>query len=215
MRFEDLKRVWREEGTGEYKRVKIEDLSPAQGRASNLLNRFVRHRLRFLGIVLLIAIPLLSRAAINAPWPLFAWPGAVLFWGWFAYLFVSIWKLGRAKPDPGLPVRDAVHAELERFRMLERAFKRRLLFFPALVVGLICLFVGLSPNPRERLGIILTFSVVQFLLTALLRPRVRRRREQVVRPFREELESWASDLEEFEAEGGGDHQNDTFSGGIS
>ena len=74
MRFEDLKRVWREEETGEYKRVKIEDLSAAHGRASNHLNRMVRLGLRFLGIMLLITIPLWAWAAIVAPWPLLAWP---------------------------------------------------------------------------------------------------------------------------------------------
>ena len=215
MRFEDLKRVWREEGTGEYKRAKIEDLSAAQRRASDLLKRVVRRRLGATGRMLLISIPLLSWAAINAPWPLFAWPGAVLCWSWFAYLFVSHWKVGRAKPDPGLPVRDAVHAELERFRMLERHFERRVLVFPLLVVGMICLFVGLSRDPQERLGIILTFSVVQLLFMAWARPRVRRNRERVVRPLREELESWARDLEEFEAEGRANHQNDAFSGGSS
>ena len=35
----------------------------------------------------------------------------------------------------------------------------------------------------------------------------RRRLERVVRPLREELESWAGDLEEFEVEGDGDHKN--------
>ncbi len=157
MRFEDLKRVWREEGTGEYKRVRIEDLSAAHGRASNHLNRMVRLGLRSIGIMLLITIPLFGRAAINAPWPLLVWPGAVLLWGWLGYIFVSWWKLGRAKPDPGLPVLDAVHSELDRLRMLERFRKGLPWSLPAFIVGEIIFFIGLSPDPRESLVRVLMF----------------------------------------------------------
>lgn len=201
MRFEDLKRVWREEGTGEYKRVKIEDLSAAHGRASSHLNRMVRLGLRFLGIMLLITIPLWGWGAINAPRPLLAWPGAVLLWGLLAYLFVFWWKLGGAKPDPGLPVRDAVNAELERLRTLERFRESLPWSLPAFVVGEISLVIGLGANPRESLGLVLIFSAVVLVIAVLGRRGNRRILERVVRPLREELESWAADLEEFEAEG--------------
>ena len=201
MRFEDLKRVWREEETGEYKRVKIEDLSAAHDRASNHLNTMVRRGVGLAGIMLLITIPLFGWGAINAFWPLLAWPGAVLLWGWLTYLFVSVWKLGRAKPDPGLPVRDAVQAELDRLRMLERLREGIPWSLPAFVVGEITLFIGLSANPRETLGRVLIFSAVVLLIAALALRGNWRCLERVVR-LREELESWAGDLEDFEVEGG-------------
>ena len=206
MRFEDLKRVWCEEGTGEYKRVRIEDLSEARGRASNHLNRMVRGGVGLGGIMLLITIPLFGRAAINAAWPLLAWPGAVLLWGWLTYLFVSMWKVGRAKPDPGLPVLDAVHAELDRLRMMERFRVGVPWSLPAFVAGEISLFIGLTPNPRESLVRVLMFSAAVLLITALAWRQNWRFFEQVVR-LKEELESWAGDLGEFEVDGGGDHKN--------
>ena len=207
MRFEDLKRVWREEGPGEYKRVKIEDLSAAQGRAGNHLNRMVRLGLRSIGTIMLISIPLLVRAAIKAPWPLLAWSGAALGWGWLGYLFVSWWKLGRAKPDPGLPVRDAVDAELERLRMLERFREGLPWSMPAFVVGQIVFHIGMTADLRESLGRVLIFSAMVLLITALGFRGNWRRLERVVRPLREELEGWARDLEEFEVEGGGGIRN--------
>ena len=174
MRFEDLKRVWREEGTGEYKRVRIEDLSAAHGRASNHLNRMVRLGLPSIGSLLLITIPLFGRAAINAPWPLLVWPGAVLLWGLLVYMFVSLWNLGRAKPDPGLPVLDAVHSESDRLRMLERFREGLPWSLPPFIVGEIIFFIGLTPNPRESLVRVLMFSAAVLLIAALALRRNRR-----------------------------------------
>lgn len=202
MRFEDLKHVWREEGTGEYKRVRIEDLSTAQDQASNHLNRMVRHGLIGLGVMLLVTIPLFGWAAINAPRPPLAWPGAILLWGWLGYLFVSWWKLGAAKPDPGLPVLAAVQAELERLRMLERFRESLPWSLPAFVTGEILVFLGLSPNPSESVVTILVFSVVVLVLAVLGFRGNRGRLERTVRPLRESLEGWASDLAAFEAEEG-------------
>jgi hypothetical protein len=68
-------------------------------------------------------------------------------------------------------------------------------------------FIGLSANPRESLGRILIFSAVVLLVTALALRGNWRGLERGVRPLREELESWAGDLEEFEVEGGGDDKN--------
>lgn len=198
MKFEDLKRVWREEGTGGYKRVRIEDLSAAHGRASNHLNRLVRWIGPFLMITLFFTIPVFGWGAINAPRPLLAWPGAVLLWGWLAYQLAVWWNLRKAKPDPGLPVRDAVHAELARLRMLERFRENVPWSLPIFIVGEVLIFVGASGDPRESLWTILTFSAAVLGLAAWGRRRNRRELERVVRPLREELESWIVDLEELE-----------------
>ena len=202
MTFEDLKRVWREEGIGEYKRVRIEDLSGAHGRASRHLNRLVRWIGPLLVILLLVTIPLWGWGAINAPRPLLAWPGAVLLWGWIAKQLAVWWNLRKAKPDPGLPVRDAVYAELERLRMVERFRENMHWYLVTFIVGEILLFVGLSADLRESLYAILPFSAAVLGLAALGRRVNRRELERVVRPLREELESWVVGLEELEMDVG-------------
>ena len=88
--------------------------------------------------------------------------------------------------------------------MLERFREGLPWSLPAFVVGEIIFFIGLTPNPRESLVRVLMFSAAVLLITALGFRGNWRRLERVVRPLREELESWAGDLEDFEVEGGGD-----------
>ena len=90
--------------------------------------------------------------------------------------------------------------------MLERFRERGPWSLPALMVSAIIFFIGLTPNPRESLVRVLMFSAAVLLITALAWRQNWRFFEQVVR-LREELESWAGDLEEFEVDGGGDHKN--------
>ena len=198
MRFEDLKRVWREEGTGNYKRVRIEDLSVARGRASDHLNHEVRFGIPLLVILLVVTIPLFAAAAVGAPRPLLAWSGAVLLWGWLASISAVWWKLWKAAPDPGLPVRDAVYAELERLRMLERFRGNFRWYVLPFIAGEILMFVGLRADLREGLGMILGFTAAILALAAFARRKNRRDLQRVVRPLKEELESWTVDLEELD-----------------
>ena len=129
MKFEDLQRVWREPATGNFKRVRIEDLSAARERAGSYLNHEMRIGMPLLTILIVVAIPWFATAAISAPRPLLAWPGAVLLSGWILSITAVWWKLWKARPNPGLPVRDAVHIELERLRTMQR-FRSNIRWIP-------------------------------------------------------------------------------------
>ena len=199
MKFEDLPRVWREPATGNFKRVRIEDLSAARERAGSYLNREMRIGIPLLTI-LVVAIPWFATAAISAPRPLLAWPGAVLLSGWILSITAVWWKLWKARPNPGLPVRDAVHIELERLRTMQRFRSRTRWYLFAFVAGEILLFVGLHADPGESVWLIVGFGAAMLLLAAIARRKNRRDLLGIVRPLIEELESWTVDLEEMDPE---------------
>lgn len=200
MKFEDLQRVWREPATGNFKRVRIEDLSAARERAGSYLNHEMRVGVPLLTILIVAGIPLLTTAAIVAPRPLLAWPGAVLLSGWILSITGVWWKLWNARPNPGLPVRDAVHIELERLRTMQRFRSNTRWYLPPFVAGEILLFVGLRADLRESVWWIVGFGTAVLLLAAIARRKNRRDLQGVVRPLIEELESWTVDLEEMDLE---------------
>lgn len=199
MKFDDLQRVWREPATGNFKRVRIEDLSAARERAGSYLNHEMRIGIPLLTI-LIVAIPLLASAAIVAPRPLLAWSGAVLLSGWILSITAVWWKLWKARPNSGLPVRDAVYSELERLRTMQRFRSNIRWYLPPFVVGEILLFVGLHSDLRESVWWIVGFGAAVLVLAAVARRRNRRDLQGVVRPLIEELESWTVDLEEIDRE---------------
>jgi hypothetical protein len=199
MKFEDLQRVWREPATGNFKRVRIEDLSAARERAGSYLNHEMRIGMPLLAI-LIVAIPWFATAAISAPRPLLALPGAVLLSGWILSITAVWWKLWKARPNLGLPVRDAVHIELERLRTMQRFRSNTRWYLPAFVAGEILLFVGLSADLRESVWLIVGFGAAVLLLAALARRKNRRDLLGTVRPLIEELESWTVDLEQMDRE---------------
>lgn len=200
MRFEDLPRVWREPATGNFKRVRIEDLSDARERAGSYLKHEMRVGLPLLAILIVVAIPLIAAAAIGAPRPLLAWPGAVLLSGWILSITVVWRKLWKTRPDRSLPVRDAVYSELERLRTMQRFRSNFRWYAPPFVAGEVLLFVGLHSDLRENGWLIVGFSAGVLAITALARRRNRRDLHGVVRPLIEELESWTADLEEMDLE---------------
>jgi hypothetical protein len=200
MKFEDLQRVWREPATGNFKRVRIEDLSAARERAGSYLNHEMRIGMPLLTILIVVAIPSFATAAISAPRPLLAWPGAVLLSGWILSITAVWWKLWKARPNPGLPVRDAVHIELERLRTMQRFRSKTRWYLPAFVAGEILLFVGLRADLRESVWLIVGFGAAVLLLAAIARRKNRRDLLGIVRPLIEELESWTVDLEEIDPE---------------
>jgi hypothetical protein len=200
MKFEDLQRVWREPATGNFKRVRIEDLSAARERAGSYLNHEMRVGMPLLTILIVVAIPLFTIAAIGAPRPLLAWPGAVLLSGWILSITAVWWKLWKARPNPGLPVRDAVYTELERLRTMQRFRSNIRWYLPSFVTGEILLFVGLRSDSRESVWWIVGFSAAVLVLAAVARRKNRRDLQGVVRPLIEELESWTVDLEEMDPE---------------
>ena len=200
MKFEDLQRVWREPATGNFKRVRIEDLSAARERAGSYLNREMRIGMPLLAILIVVGIPLLATAAISAPRPLLAWPGAVLLSGWILSITAVWWKLWKARPNRGLPVRDAVHIELERLRTMQRFRTRSRWYLSAFVAGQILLSVGLQDDLRESVWSIVGFGAAVLLLAAIARRKNRRDLLGIVRPLIEELESWTVDLEEMDPE---------------
>jgi hypothetical protein len=93
-------------------------------------------------------------------------------------------------------VRDAVYAELERLRMLERFRENFRWYVLPFIAGEILMFVGLRADLREGLGMILGFTAAILALAAFARRKNRRDLQRVVRPLKEELESWTVDLEE-------------------
>jgi hypothetical protein len=200
MKFDDLPRVWREPATGNFKRVRIEDLSEARERAGSYLRHEMRVGMPLLTFLIVVGIPLLASAAIVAPRPFLVWPGAVLLSGWISSIAAVWWKLWKARPRPGLPVRDAVHTELERLRTMQRFRRNGPWYLAAFVGGEILLFVGLHSDLQESVWWIVGFSAVVLVLAAIARRKNRRDLQGVVRPLIEELESWIVDLEEMDSE---------------
>jgi hypothetical protein len=200
MKFEDLQRVWREPATGNFKRVRIEDLSAARERAGSYLNHEMRIGMPLLTFLIVVAIPLFASAAIGAPRPLLAWSGTVLLSGWILSITAVWWKLWKARPNPGLPVRDAVYTELERLRTMHRFRSNIRWYLASFVAGEILLFVGLHSDLRESVWRIVGFGAAVLVLAAVARRKNRRDLQGVVRPLIAELESWTVALEETDPE---------------
>lgn len=202
MNFDDIGRVWREEGTEDVRRTRIEDLSTVRGRAARLIAG-ARRSVLVDTVAALLAIPFFTYQAIRAPSALTAL-GAIIIVIVVVVIPIRLRVIRRAAPDPTLPVRVAVQAEATRLRALER-FQRTVEWYlgPA-AVGMILYLAGLSvdivgdPVPvafRIRMSVlgVAAFGLVIFLNRCSLRLRVQ--------PLREDLESWLTDLEESELDG--------------
>lgn len=197
MNFDDIGRVWREEGTEEFRRTRIEDLSTVRGRAARLMNR--ARRLVLVDMVAaLVAIPFFTYQAIRAPSALAAL-GAIIIVIMLIVIPIRLRVIRRAAPDPTLPVRVAVQAEVTRLRALERFHRTVEWYLVPVALGMILYLAGLSvdivgdPVPvafRIRMSIlgVAAFGLVIFGNRVSLRLRVQ--------PLREDLESWLTDLEE-------------------
>jgi hypothetical protein len=198
MNFEDLGRVWQEQGTGDFQRRKIENLSTVRGKAERLLNGVHRNG-KWIGAVTVILCAVfftLGLLASEKPW--LAGSGVLILSVWLAYVISVVLRLGKAKGAESLPVRDSVESEVRRLRILEGFWGK--VHWPLLLflVGEVMAFEGFRPSGAERgamSGGFYVFLVVLVVFGTLARRRDARHK---VRPLREELESWLAGLEAFE-----------------
>jgi hypothetical protein len=203
MDFEDIGRVWREESTGEIRRTRVEDLSASHGRAAKHLNIQTRVGVLASGFMVMVGVPLFARAVWASPHPLVAGAGALLLMSWVVRV-VTFWgRLRMSKPNPALPVREAVTIELQRLLKMER-FREGIRFsswaFWAFVIGEILLVAGLMPDIRASAAGLAVWMLVVVCIASLAVKNNRKVLEDTLRPLRLDLESWIADLEKLEDE---------------
>ena len=202
MNFDEVGRIWREEVTGEFRRTRIEDLSTARDRAAKLEAEARRKWLAgtFMAIVMVPAYIAGVILAITRGYIVTSLGGVILT------ISIVIWaiewrKLRGAAPDLTLPVSAAVEAQVARLLAWERYLNTLgWRFLAPFVVGYLLVMAGLSvtwpegdPMPlgwRVRVSI---FAVVLLVLKVFIS---RREARLKVRPLREELESWLTDLKD-------------------
>ena len=207
MTFEDIGRVWREQGTGDFQRRKIENLSTVQGRAERFADRFYRRGM----ILLAVTIPAMAAIVIAAaadlpPRPWLAWPGLIILIAILLRLLFRWQALRRPRVDATPPVRHAVQAAVDRLRVMESFWERasRPLSYLPFLVGEILAFEGLRPVGAER-GVITAIFYGLLLLTVVFGSLANRRAvRQTIRPLREDLETWLADLTAFDHDGAPD-----------
>ncbi len=212
MNFDEVGRIWREEVTGEFRRTRIEDLSTARDRAAKL-DAEARRKWWAGTVMAIVSAPAYIFAvtvAISRGYLVMALGGVILA------ISIVIWaiewrKLRGAAPDPTLPVSAAVEAQVTRLLVLERYMDTLgWRFLAPFVVGYLLVLAGLSvtwpdgdPNSlgwRVRASI---YGIVVAVLGVFLSHRDARLN---VRPLREELESWLTDLKDSDLGGMSDAQ---------
>lgn len=200
MEFEDIGRVWREEGTGTIRRTRTEDLSVVLERVRR---PGIARRRRFARLTWVVAVPLVlvfAYMAWNAP-NLIAAAGAVLMGALAAWVAVRYRAIGRTT-DATLPVRLALQSELAHLNALGRLRRNapwfRTLYwigYAAFVVGVIALEEG-DPRVRDRtVGLYLSIPLIVEGLIYF----ARRNKRQATRTLKEELSSWLDSLDEIDA----------------
>jgi hypothetical protein len=201
MNFEDIGRVWREQGTGDFQRRKIENLSMVQGRAERFLDRHYRKGIflfviTFLGLAAAVAVAAVADA--GRPW--LAWPGLIILIATLLRGLFSWQGLRRPRIDATPPVRHAVQAAVDRLVFMERFWERAgtLRFYLPFLTGEILAFEGFRPVGEERGIVSAGFYSLLFFIVVYGSFNNRRAARQTVRPLREELESWLADLAAFE-----------------
>ncbi|MEM7416062.1 MAG: hypothetical protein AAF389_11235 [Gemmatimonadota bacterium] len=199
MVFEDLGRVWRDESTGEVRRRKVEKLSTARGRAERFLRGQHRRGFAMTVVVTVVAMPFLGFEAFDAERPWLAVPGFLLLGAFCLAMCVRWRKLRPQPPEPTMPVREAVNAEIEKLRFAEGFWGKPSRSWTAVfVAGEILLFEGFRAAGAERYGLDYGFYVFLFAVVggvAFWNPIYARRK---IQPLREELESWMEGLNAFE-----------------
>jgi hypothetical protein len=207
MTFEDIGRVWREQGTGDFQRRKIENLSTVQGRAERFADRFYRRGMFIFAVTFLSLAAVVAAVAADAPpRPLLAWPGLIIVVGTLLRWLLRWQALRRPRVDATPPVRHAVQAAVDRLRFMERWWERagQPHFYLPFLVGEILAFEGFRPVGEGR-GVVTVVFYGLLLLTVVYGTLGNRRAvRQTVRPLREDLESWLADLAAFDHDGAPD-----------
>ena len=198
MTFDDLGRVWQEQGTGDFQRRKIENLSTVRGKAERLLTGMHRRGKWIGGSTAILFVLFFTPALLNSPRPWLAGPGVLVLSVWLLHVIRVVLTLGSAKGAESLPVRDSVESEVRRLRILERFWGNVHWGFLAFLVGEVMTFEGMRASGAER-GV-MSGGFYAFLAVLVVFGTLARRRDarQKVRPLREELESWLAGLEAFD-----------------
>ena len=121
MEFEEIGRVWREQGTGTIRRTRTENLSSALERAKR---SGAARRRRFARSAWIVAVPMVlifGYMAWRAP-NLIAAAGAVVLTAVAGLVAVRYRAIGRRTSDTALPVRQALQAELGHLTDLDSFF---------------------------------------------------------------------------------------------
>ncbi len=201
MNFDEVGRVWREEVTGEFRRTRIEDLSPARDRAAKLDAE--ARRKWWLGTVMaIVSVPAsiftvivgISRGYLVTSLGLVILTVSIAIWA------IEWRKLRGAAPDPTLPVSAAVEAQVARLLAWERYMNTLgWRFLAPFVVGYVLVMAGLSVTATgdpSSLGWRVRASIFTIVLSLFVTFQNRRRARLEVRPLREDLQSWLADLED-------------------
>jgi len=214
MNFEDIGRVWREEGTGEYRRRRIEDLSAVLDRAMRL-NAAVRRRMRVYGWVVAVPLALVfAFMALRAPTALAA-VGAGILAAWAMVVLLVYRAMSRRGSDAALPVRLAIETEVGHLRALER-FGRRAKWHRAVLAGGYLLYTFGVVTEVDDAGVRVTAMALFLMFFGSIELAIyvaRRRGPGPTRSLREDLESWLEGLEAIEASAIEDAGNMDLTGG--
>lgn len=201
MEFEEIGQVWREQGTGTVRRMRIEDLSSVLGRAKGL---GAARRRRFARLAWVVAVPLFllfGYMAWEAP-NLVAAFGAVLLATFAAIVAVRYRAIGRGTSDAALPVRVALQAEVAHLSALERLRRDapwiRALFWVGYGVYVLGAVVLEEDDPRVRALAVGLFLCVLLISEGLIYF-ARHRDPRVTWTLRDELKSWLDSLDELDA----------------
>jgi hypothetical protein len=198
MTFEDLGRVWQEQGTGDFQRRKIESLSTVRGKAERLLNGVHRNGKWIGGFTLTLFVVFATPVLLDAPRPWLAGSGWLVLSVWLVHVTRVVLALGGAKGAEPLPVRDSVESEVRRLRILERFWGNVHWGFLVFLVGEVMTFEGMRPVGAERGVMSGGFYVLLIVLVVYGTLARRRDARSKVKPLREELESWLAGLEAFD-----------------
>lgn len=200
MNIDDIGQIWREEGTDDFVRRRIEKLSTVRDRATELDARVRRRDLRET-LAAVLVIPLCLFWAVRASTPTSAL-GAVILVIAVAILPFRLRMARRPARDPTLPAGRVVEVEVARLREQERLLGSVLVWHlgPA-GIGLI-LFIGGSALVSPLFKALFTLAVLVGLgLIVVINQRAA---QLTIQPLREELESWLSGFEDSGIEGESD-----------
>lgn len=197
MNFDDIGRIWREEGTDDFVRRRIDKLSTVRDKATELDARVRRRDLRET-LAAILVIPLCIFWAVRASTPISA-IGAVILAITVAIAPFRLRMARRPVGDPTLPAGRAVAVEVARLREQEKLLGSVLVWHLGPAAVGFALFIGGSAlvSPLHKA----LFLLVDLMGLGLILLLNRRAVHQKIRPLREELESWLSGFEDSSIEG--------------
>jgi hypothetical protein len=198
MTFEDLGRVWQEQGSGDFQRRKVENLSTVRGKAERLLSGMHRRGKWITAVTVTLCAVFFTMGMLAAPRPWLAGSGVLILSVWMGYVIKGVIELGSPKGAASLPVRASVESEVRRLKVLERFWGGTGWLLAAFLVGEVMAFEGFRPLDAER-GVMTGGFYVFLVALVVFGTRARRRDARFkVQPLREELESWLAGLEAFD-----------------